>query len=71
MCVCVCYVCGGQLEEAAGGCEHQETIPWLFSTSFMVYFTCRQGHRTDSLTSPLKDNWWLIGAQLGSEVNGS
>ena len=24
-------------EEAGGGHEHQETIPWLFSTSVMVF----------------------------------
>ena len=39
------------------------TIPLLFSTGVMVYFTCRQGHRTDGLISPPKDNWWFIGAQ--------
>ena len=55
MCVCM-YVCGGQSEEAGGGHEHRETIPWLFSTSVMVYFTCRQGHGTDGLTSPPKDS---------------
>ena len=36
--VCV-YVCSGQSEEAGGGHEHRETIPQLFSTSVMVYFT--------------------------------
>ena len=53
--VCV-YVCSGQSEEAGGGHEHLETIPQLFSTSVMVYFTCRQRHGTDGLTSPPKDS---------------
>ena len=37
----------------------------------MVYFTCRQGHEVDGLTSPLKDNWWFIGAQSGVGANES
>ena len=47
--------------------ECWETILWLFLTSVMVYLTCRQGHRTESLISPPKGNWRFSAAGL----NGS
>ena len=48
-----------------GGHEHREAI---FLTSVMVYFRVDRdtGRR---LNVPPKDNWWLIGAQLGVGVN--
>ena len=65
MCVFVEYMVDS-LKQAGGGHEHRERIPFLFSTSVMVYFTCRQGHRTDGLASPPKDNWWFIGASVSA-----
>ena len=58
----MCRVRSGQSEDAGGGDEHWETIPQLFLTSVMVYFTCRQGH---------SDTWWFIGAQSGAGLNDS
>ena len=64
-------VCGGQSEGAGEGHEHWETISWLLSTHAMVYLTCQQEHRSDGLTSHLKDSWWFIGAQSGAEMNAA
>ena len=54
VCVCVCRVRSGQSKEAVGGRGHCETIPQLFSTNVMVYFTCRQGHGNHGLMFPRK-----------------
>ena len=60
-----------QSEEEGGGHEHPETIPWFFSSSVMVYFTCRHGHETNGFTPPPKDSWWFIGAQSGAGLSDS
>ena len=44
-----------QSEEAGGGHTHRKTIPYLFSTSVMVYFMYRQKYGTNALESAPTD----------------
>ena len=69
MCVFFVYVVDSHLRQVEAMTAE---IPNNLSASVMVYFTCQQGHVSNGLMSPPKDNLqWFIGAQSDAELNDS